>query len=46
MEATVFPEHPSMYHIPEDSIFYSYLHDVLFTPTHALFHTTLYQSFK
>ena len=22
------------------------IHEVLFTPTHALFHTTMYQSFK
>jgi len=28
MEAKVFPKHPSMYRIPEDSIFYSYLHDL------------------
>jgi len=28
MEATVFPEHPTMYCIPEDSILYSYLHDL------------------
>ena len=30
----------------QEFLFYFRINEVLFTPTHALFHTTMYQSFK